>query len=121
LLLDTLPRAEEDPRMTQTSPSAFSFFDSPPPTPGTERFDVLYERQGVTIERITSSGSQPAAEYCQTEDEWVMLLRGQAEMMIRNQCITLHEGQSICLPARTPHRVVSTSENALWLAVHVSR
>jgi cupin 2 domain-containing protein len=96
-----------------------SFFESLPPARGTERFDVLYERQGVKIERIVSSGSQPAQAYCQSQDEWVLLLRGQAEMRLDGETLSLHEGECIRLPANVPHEVLSTTENALWLAVHV--
>jgi cupin 2 domain-containing protein len=98
-----------------------SFFDAPPAAPGTEHFDVLYEHHGVVIERITSSGSQPAQSYCAAEDEWVLLLRGHAEMRIAGELVTLHEGDSIQLVAQTPHEVLATSDNAVWLAVHVPR
>jgi cupin 2 domain-containing protein len=97
------------------------FFDAPPAAPGTERFDVLFERHGVVIERITSSGSQPAQSYCAAEDEWVLLLRGHAEMRIAGELVTLHEGDSVQLVAQTPHEVLATSDNAVWLAVHVRR
>jgi cupin 2 domain-containing protein len=94
-------------------------FEGPPATPGTERFDVLFERHGVVIERITSSGSQPPQTFCQSQDEWILLLRGHAEMRIDGELITLHEGESLRLFANTPHEVITTSEQALWLAVHV--
>lgn len=96
-----------------------NLLDSPPPEPGSERFDVLYERQGIVVQRITSSGSQPAADYCQPDDEWVVLLRGQARLVVGDDTVILREGDALCLGAQTPHRVVSTSENAIWLAVHI--
>lgn len=96
-----------------------SFFETKPAGVGSERFDVLYKHHGVTIERIVSSGTQPAQSYCEPVDEWVLLLRGHAEMRISDALVTLREGEFVHLPAQTPHEVVSTSENALWLAVHV--
>jgi cupin 2 domain-containing protein len=96
-----------------------AFFACKPAAPGTERFDVLYEHRGVIIERIASSGSQPAKSYCQSQDEWVLLLRGNAEMRVAGQTVVLREGDYVRIPAHTPHEVCSTSEDALWLAVHV--
>jgi cupin 2 domain-containing protein len=100
-------------------PHPRSFYESLPAVRGAERFDTLYEHHGVKIERIVSSGTQSAQSYCQSQDEWVLLLRGQAEMRIDGEPITIHEGEFIRLPADVPHEVLSTSDNALWLAVHV--
>jgi cupin 2 domain-containing protein len=116
--LDSSRAPTEDLPMT-TASEITAIFDAAPAPPGTERIDLLYARRGVVIECITSSGSQPAQSYCQPEDEWVLLLRGQAEMSIADTTVTLHAGDCLRLPAGTPHAVHSTSENALWLAVHV--
>lgn len=96
-----------------------SFFDVPAAEPGTERFDVLLRSPGVTLERIVSSGTQPAQQYCQDQDEWVMLLQGTAEMRIAGAPLRLQAGQYLMLPKHTPHEVVSTSQNAIWLALHI--
>jgi cupin 2 domain-containing protein len=118
--LDTATQRDDDPPMSEPR-RVTPFFDSGPATPGTERFDVLFERGGVVIERITSSGSQPPQSYCQSEDEFVLLLRGQAKLRVDGELVTLNAGDSLTLLAQTPHEVLSTSENALWLAVHVPR
>lgn len=96
-----------------------SFFETPPADPGTERFDVLLHTREITLERIVSSGGQPRQRFCQANDEWVMLLRGNAEMLIDGSPVHLEQGQFVFLPRHTPHEVVATSSNALWLAVHV--
>ena len=96
-----------------------SFVDVPAAAPGTERFDVLLRSRGVTLERIVSSGSHPAQQYCQAQDEWVMLVQGSAEMRIDGLPVQLQAGQFLMLPKNTLHEVVSTSENAVWLALHV--
>ena len=85
---------------------------------GNERFEVFFENEHVTIERIVSSGNQPPAKYLQDHDEWVMLVRGEAEMTVNGERLLLKAGDTLLLPARVPHEVLSTSANALWLAVH---
>ena len=101
--------------ITQPAP----FFDGILADAGKERFDTLYERHGVKIERIVSSGTQPVGRYCQPADEWILLLQGHAEMRIGGELVALRDGDYLHIPARTPHELVSTSPNALWLAVHV--
>lgn len=105
--------------MLRSVPTPNSVYDAIGAAAGTERFDVLFQRAGVFIQRIVSSGTQPAQQFCQTEDEWVLLLRGHAEMRVNGSRFTLREGEFLELPAKTPHEVLSTSPNALWLAVHV--
>jgi cupin 2 domain-containing protein len=97
-----------------------SFFAAKTAAAGTERFDVLFQREGVVIQRIVSSGTQPAQQFCQSEDEWVLLLRGHAEMRVNGSRLTMCEGEFLELPANTPHEVISTSTDALWLAVHIT-
>jgi len=86
---------------------------------GSERVDTLFATKNVTIERIVSSGTQPVAAYLQDHDEWVVLVRGEAEMTIGGERVSLKTGDTLYLPARVPHEVLETSEQALWLAVHV--
>lgn len=84
-----------------------------------ERIDVLAEMSNVTIERIVSSGTQPPAAYLQDHDEWVLLVRGEAEMTVDGERVLLRAGDTLQLPARVPHEVLKTSEQAVWLAVHI--
>jgi cupin 2 domain-containing protein len=103
------------------TPRIIPLFDCAPAPVGSERFDNLYAESGVVIERIVSSGSQPAQIYCQPQDEWVLLLRGNAELRMLGDVIKLESGDSLSIPAHTEHEVLSTSENAMWLAVHIHR
>jgi cupin 2 domain-containing protein len=96
-----------------------SIFSSSSAAHHAERFDVLAEIKNVTIERIVSSGTQPPASYLQEHDEWVVLLRGEAELTVGGERVLLRAGESLHLPASVPHEVLKTSEQALWLAVHV--
>lgn len=94
---------------------------STPPGVG-ERFDILAEltRPGrVVIERIVSSDVPEATLYDQAQDEWVALLGGEATLEIDGQRVALTAGDTLLISAHTPHRVVSTTAGALWLAVHV--
>jgi cupin 2 domain-containing protein len=94
-------------------------FDSPAAAPGTERFDVLFEGRGVRIERITSSGSQPRQFFTQLHDEWVLLAHGTATLRVGSQLVLLKTGDSVHIPANVTHELLETSENAVWVAVHV--
>jgi cupin 2 domain-containing protein len=95
-----------------------SFFSAENAEPGQERFDTLYRNDSVTIERIVSSGQQPIGRYCQTHDEWVLLVRGTATLRIDGEIAHINAGDYLTLHANVPHEVIKTSENALWLAVH---
>jgi cupin 2 domain-containing protein len=59
--------------------------------------------------------------YDQTQDEWVMLVRGEAKLEYDDGSqIDLKKGDYVMIPAHTKHRVAWTIENELtiWLAVH---
>jgi cupin 2 domain-containing protein len=92
--------------------------DCLPPTVG-ETYDTLAEFPGVRIERIISSARVEPVDYLQRHDEWVAVLRGAATLEVHGVRRELREGDHLVLAAGTPHRVVATSEGALWLTVHV--
>ncbi len=86
-----------------------------------ELFTTLFEKPGLKVERIDSQGqaSPDGFWYDQPQDEWVVLLRGSARLEIEAQPpLTLHPGDHVTLPSHTRHRVLETSQDALWLAVH---
>jgi cupin 2 domain-containing protein len=58
--------------------------------------------------------------YDQTQDEWVVLLEGEAELEVAGRHVRLRAGDWLVLPAHTSHRVLATSAGARWLAVHVA-
>jgi len=84
-----------------------------------ELFETLHEQGGITIRRIQSSGTQPPCQYCQSEDEWVLLLKGTANVRVCDNVVAMSAGQYLFLPRNEPHEVLSTSENAVWLAIHM--
>jgi cupin 2 domain-containing protein len=84
-----------------------------------ERFETLLEHRNLVVERIVSSAEIEPDESVQDQDEWVVLLKGQASMTVDGKPVGLVAGDYLFLPAGTPHTVTSTSQGALWLAVHL--
>ncbi|NCA70420.1 MAG: cupin domain-containing protein [Sphingobacteriia bacterium] len=86
-----------------------------------ERFDLLLSCRNVLIERILSSARPDSRLYDQEQDEWVCLLRGEAQLWIDGATRRLCAGDHCFIPAHTPHRVLATSSepSCLWLAVHI--
>lgn len=94
------------------------FDDVVPPSRG-ERFDVLLKHRNLVVERIISSSDITPSEYVQEQDEWVLLVQGTAVLDIAGEPKALKAGDYVFLPARTPHTVLSTSQGAMWLALHL--
>jgi cupin 2 domain-containing protein len=92
--------------------------DALPPATG-ERFDTLLSHQGLVIERIVSTSRIVSQEYVQEQDEWVLLLQGEARLDVAGRTVPLRAGDYLFLPSRTPHTVLQVSDGALWLAVHL--
>jgi cupin 2 domain-containing protein len=95
------------------------FADSLPPLID-ERLEVLLSRKNLLIERIVSSAGLAPKTYLQPQDEWVLLVRGEAELDIAGETVELHAGDYVFLPSGTAHTLKRASEGALWLAVHLS-
>lgn len=89
-----------------------------------ELFTTLLKQDNLQIERIVSKGhSTPAHEwYDQAQDEWILLLQGQAILAYEQCSITLTVGDTVFIPAHTKHRVAWTTPDmpTIWLAVHLS-
>ena len=94
------------------------FEDSSPPSAG-ERFEVLLKHKHVVVERIVSSANITPNKYVQSQDEWVVLVRGEAELELAGEAVVLKSGDYLFLPSGTAHIVKSASEGAMWLAVHL--
>ncbi|RUM65749.1 MAG: cupin [Sulfurimonas sp.] len=85
-----------------------------------ESFETLLSCKNVTIERIVSVSFHNGEWMEQDHDEWVVLLQGDAILEIVTTQVTLRSGDYRFIASRTPHRVVHTSPQALWLAVHIT-
>lgn len=88
------------------------------PTQG-ERFDELLRHRNLVIERIVSSSAVVPTEYVQTQDEWVMLVQGDARLIVAGEHVPLKPGDYVFLPAGIPHAVESVTQGAVWLAIHL--
>ena len=94
------------------------FSDAVPPLVG-ERFDTILSHRNLVIERIVSSAAIAPQEYVQSQDEWVLLVQGEAVLLLAGEPVTLQAGDHLFLPAGMAHTVVSASQGAMWLAVHL--
>ena len=95
----------------------------PDPLPPEELFDSLLQTPDLRIERIVSTGqiTPPGTWLAQDQDEWVVLLRGEATLGFSNGVTQrLAAGDFLLIAARTRHRVDHTSRNppCIWLAIH---
>jgi cupin 2 domain-containing protein len=99
-----------------------NLFQQLPENPPEELFTLLQESSAIRIERIVSRGhaSPPDFWYDQDQDEWILLLRGAARLVIESATLNLKPGDFLNIPAHTRHRVDWTTpdEPTLWLAVH---
>ncbi|MEI6534486.1 MAG: cupin domain-containing protein [Verrucomicrobiaceae bacterium] len=103
-------------------PALQNLFSLGPGEPGSEHFLTLFESSGVKIERIVShSAASPAGFwYDQENDEWVIVLKGVAELrFIDGRRILMCEGDYLLIPKHEKHRVESTVEKTIWLAVYL--
>lgn len=98
---------------------AINFFAGAQPPRQGERFDTILRHRNLHIERIVSSADIAPQTCVQTQDEWVMLMQGEALLDVDGAEVALKAGDHLFLPAGVPHTVSQTSEGAVWLAVHL--
>ena len=82
----------------------------------------LFENHAVKIERIVSqSHSSPSGFwYDQDEDEWVIVVRGDATLEFEGgELVRMNAGDHVTIPRHVKHRVQRTDPNTIWLTVHV--
>ena len=98
------------------------FADLPSSLPE-ELITVLTENQHVRIERIVSTGQSSPENfwYEQQEHEWVVVLKGEANLQFEgdDEPVHLTAGDHVLIPARRRHMVEWTTadEPTVWLAV----
>lgn len=99
------------------------FIDLPAGRLPEERIEQIVENESLRIVRIISTGQAcpPGFWYDQDEDEWVVLLTGEAALEFENEAgeRRLKPGDWLHIPAHCRHRVswTSSEEATLWLAV----
>lgn len=90
-----------------------------------ELFQTLLSNKQIKIERIISKGHSSSVNdwYDQIQDEWVILLEGQAKLQFENNTTLfyLNPGDYLFIPAHTKHRVHWTDPDkvTVWLAIHI--
>lgn len=98
-----------------------NLFDALPPAGAGEEFVTLFENRAVKIERIVSHGCQSPEGfwYDQAQDEWVIVLRGQATLEFAGgELVHMNPGDHVAIPKHRKHRVARTEGQTIWLAVH---
>ena len=99
-----------------------NFYQSLPSDLSQEVFETLAGNGNMMIERIISKGhSTPEGDWHdQTQYEWVMLLKGEAQLEFeQGRLLTLKPGDYLTIAPHEKHRVTSTciQGETLWLAV----
>jgi len=84
-----------------------------------EDFNTLLEHKNIKIIKIVSSDTFDSIEYCQDEDEWVLLIEGEATLRLDEKEMTLSKGESLFIPAKTAHQILEMKHGTVWLAVHI--
>ncbi len=89
----------------------------------TEIFETLLSHPNIRIERILSTGqvTEPGKWYDQPQDEWVILLQGEARLSYEEGSkIDLKAGDYLLIESHQKHRVDYTSIDppCIWLAIH---
>lgn len=99
-----------------------SLFTNIPSQTDKELFTDLVCNEKVRVERIVSQGqgSPEQGWYNQSENEWVMVIKGTGLIEFENgPAHRLKSGDYLEIPAHTKHRVVedNNAEITVWLAV----
>ena len=105
-------------------PTPLNIFSDLPKEPGSEQLLTLVESGGVKIERIVSRSHVGPKDfwYDQEHDEWVTVLKGEAILEFDGgEMVEMKTGDYLTIPKHRKHRVERTSEETVWLAVHVKR
>jgi len=82
-----------------------------------ELVEILLQNKNVRIERIVSNG-HISDWYDQDEDEWIVLLAGEAEIEFENNTVSLMVGDTMFIPKHQKHKVAKTTE-CVWLCIFI--
>lgn len=102
-----------------------NIFKLPSDLPQSELLETLFEGEQILVERIVSTGqiTPPGKWYDQEQDEWLMVLQGEAELSYEdNSRIKLTVGDYLLIPAHQKHRVEYTSNEppCIWLTIFLA-
>jgi len=86
-----------------------------------ELVQIIVATPDLKIERIVSKGHQspPDSWYDQVQNEWVLLVEGEARLQFPDHSLHLKTGDYVNIPAHQKHRVEWTSpdKETVWLAI----
>jgi len=96
-----------------------NIFENIPDTLNGEIFTTLLESKDVKIERIVSDGQTSKEWYDQEQNEWILLLQGNAIIEFEDRSIELKSGDTLNIPFHVKHKVAYTSNapKCIWLAL----
>ncbi|NLB80497.1 MAG: cupin domain-containing protein [Clostridiaceae bacterium] len=94
-----------------------NIFDIPKGYMPQELAETLLENKNVRIERIVSK-NHTTDWLEQDEDEWLVLLVGDAEIEFEDITITLKVGDTMFIPKHQKHRVAKTTK-CVWLCIFI--
>jgi cupin 2 domain-containing protein len=107
------------------NPETSNLFADLPEHATEELFTILLDNPYCRIERIVSYGqsSPDGFWYDQAWDEWVLLLKGSAELDLNGRMVNLTPGDHLLIPAGLRHRVCKTEPDqpTVWLAIHLEK
>lgn len=100
-----------------------NIFELIPDEISNELFENIVTSENIRIERIISKGhvSPESGWYDQDENEWVIVLTGQAKIEFDNKApVHLVSGSYLNIPAHTLHKVSWTDPDTetIWLAIY---
>ena len=98
-----------------------NFFANVPAQLPQELVETVLAAESVRIDRIVSLGHTSPEDfwYDQPDNEWVLLLQGEARVQFEDRTAHLKPGDHLNISAHERHRVEWTSphEPTIWLAV----
>ena len=82
---------------------------------------ILLSHSKSKIKKIISPANFKSELFCQSEDEWVCLIEGEATLLVGEKPHLLSKGSSLFIPSMTPHQILKTSSKplAIWLAFYL--
>jgi cupin 2 domain-containing protein len=92
-----------------------------------EVFEEILRNGSLKLERIISKGHETPEDqwYDQDQDEWIILLKGSAGLVIEGEreIVALKSGDYLLLPAHLKHRVEWTDpeEETIWMALYFEK
>lgn len=100
-----------------------NLFKSLPEEMEDELFTEIINGKNIKIQSIVSKGhiSPESGWYDQDDNEWLVVLRGEAKLSFENSNnVHLVAGSHLNIPAHTKHKVIWTAPNieTVWLVVH---